>query len=249
MMLALALVVAVASSKPEEPPERPSRPAPVQRVAPPAPVQRAAPPSASAPEHEAPIRVMPPIRVVQPDPPVRVAAPISRATPQPVTRIPAPPNEPRRPYPSPTPAIASTQAPLVTTVYVNNDDDDRDRYRHDFYSPYDYNPYYTANYYPVYYPVFIFMPLVPGFCSSYNSCYESFGTPGSTGYTSSEVQGFILGQEGNTLIVFTPNQQMLFVNASYLLQAGYPRYRFAPGTFVDIAGYYYQNQFVAIGMF
>jgi hypothetical protein len=184
--------------------------------------------------------------------PIREQQPVhAAATPAPVTvtRLPVPP-EPRRPFPSPSPAIASTQAPLVTTVYVNNDDDRyRDRYRHDFYSPYDYNPYYTANYYPVYYPVFIFMPLVPGFCNSYNSCYESFGVPGATGYTSSEVQGFILGQQDGTLIIFTPNQQMLFVNDSYLLQSGYPRYRFAPGTFVDIAGYYYQNQFVAIGMF
>ena len=228
MMLTLALVVAMATSKPEDPPEKPSRPAPGERVAPPAPPQHVAPP--------APTRVLPPVRAVQPDP-LRVAHPIIRASVPPVSRIPAPPNEPRRPFPSPSPVIASTQAPLVTTVYVNNDDDDRDRYRHDFYSPYDYNPYYTANYYPGYYPVFIFMPLVPGFCNSYNSCYESFGTPGATGYTSSEVQGFILGQQGNTIVVFTPDQQMLFVNASYLLQSGYPRYRFAPGTFVDIAGY------------
>ena len=160
MLLGVALMVAMASPKPEERSDPPPKAAPHETVqAPPArvaPVAPAQPPQRTAPveriEPITPVTRVQPVPHVQPVPPVRpVTVPTQGPStttqrvmpPDPPHRIPVPPSPRRTPIPAPTPVATPTPAPAVVNNYNNYGDYDDDRYR-GYYQNYGYDGYYNG---------------------------------------------------------------------------------------------------------
>lgn len=186
----------------------------------------------SKPDSDAkPVREPAPVtrRVPAPPPP----PPPRRVMPMPIVRAAAPtaapvvrigvPVEPRRPNPAP--IAEATSAPIY-------------RYQ---------NPQPVYDYIPIYY----YVPIYGYFGYNGFSGYSpySYGSYPAIANYSAELQGYIIERQGNSLIVETPSQQLILVDASYVLGSSYSRYRFMPGQFVDFAGYYYGNEFVATALF
>jgi hypothetical protein len=99
-----------------------------------------------------------------------------------------------------------------------------------------------------YAPTFVSVPTYsPSYVNYVQPAYTYVG-PAVNPYGNAQLQGVVIGQTGNNLIVLAPNLQPIFVNTGVAAQAGYLQGNVAPGTVIDALGYYTGNEFIATSL-
>ena len=87
----------------------------------------------------------------------------------------------------------------------------------------------------------------PSYVSYAQPAYTYVGSPVNP-FGNAQLQGVVIGQTGDSLIVLAPNLRPVFVNTGIAAQAGYMQGSVAPGSVINALGYYVGNQFIATAL-
>lgn len=87
----------------------------------------------------------------------------------------------------------------------------------------------------------------PSYVNYVQPAYTYVG-PAVNPFGNAQLQGVVIGQTGNNLIVLAPNLQPVFVNTGIAEQAGFIQGDVAPGSVINALGYYTGNEFIATSL-
>ncbi|MBV8637795.1 MAG: hypothetical protein JO322_06890 [Candidatus Eremiobacteraeota bacterium] len=112
---------------------------------------------------------------------------------------------------------------------------------------------------PMYYSAPVEMPLPIGYDPYPQNPYATqYPYPNQYGYGgapfainpfgNAQLQGIVISNTGNGIVVLTPDLQPVFVNTAVAQQNGYVQGNISPGSFVNVFGYNTGNEFIATAL-